>query len=145
MYISFCSFFFKREFASLLYTDLFVVAHVNRCVPQICAIYTQYIHFKTTILGEMQNIETQQMDEKVNVNMLYDDRSTLKNVAEGKNLISNESNANLSRTWYLQKKMTTNCYCNYLKVGDAYLQLIIIVVMVIVIVIIMMRRIGLIT
>lgn len=52
----------------------------------------------------MQNIETQQMDEKVNVNMLYDDRSTLKNVAEGKNLISNESNANLSRTWYLQKK-----------------------------------------
>lgn len=44
-----------------------------------------------------------------------------------------------------KKKMTTNCYCNYLKVGDAYLQLIIIVVMVIVIVIIMMRRIGLIT
>lgn len=93
----------------------------------------------------MQNIETQQMDEKVNVNMLYDDRSTLKNVAKGKNLISNESNANLSRTWYLQKKMTTNCYCNYLNVGDAYLQLIIVVVMVIVIVIIMMRRIGLIT
>lgn len=81
--------------------------------------------------------------------MLYDDRSTPKNIVEGKNLISNESNANLSRTRYLQKKkkekMTTNCYCNYLKVGDAYLQLIIVVVMVIVIVIIMMRRIGLIT
>lgn len=84
MYISFCSFSFKRKFTLLLYTDPFVVVHANRCVPQICAIYTRYIHFKTTILGEMQNIETQQMNEKVNVNMLYDDRSTLKNVAEGK-------------------------------------------------------------
>lgn len=95
----FCSFFF----ALLLYTDPFIVVHANR-VPQICATYTQYIHFKTTILGEMQNIETQQMNEKVNVNMLYDDRSTLKNIAEGKNLISYESNANLSRAWYLQKE-----------------------------------------
>lgn len=101
MYISFCSFFFKRKFKLLLYTDPFVVVHANRCVPQICAIYTRYIHFKTTILGEMQNIKTQQMNEKVNVNMLYGHRSTLKNVAEGKNLISNESNANLSRYLYV--------------------------------------------